>query len=531
NEPVLARRGAAAYRIAKFVGRHRLAVLASSVAIVSLCAALVFAFVQAREAQLQRDVALRELKRATASNEFATFLLSAAAPGGTKFSAAELIQESERLVEKQFATDDALRAELLATIGTQYMLSERWPEAHAAFERAARIADGVGSPSLIARTRCPLALLILLDAQGKTAEAMMQSALAQLPQATEYAQVRAECLTRASEFGFFTGESAPMIRNARQALDLLEASPGSSALRKMDARADLAYGYYLAKRNREADAEFARAAQVMAATGREHTLAAADLFNNWALVHFMGDIRKAAPLQARAVELRRAIEGSDGVAPTATYNYAGLLLQLARYDEAIPVYEETIRTAVAREEIRIQLDSTMELAEVYIETGDLPKARAQLAKLVPHLGTKRFDLIRQAQLAYYQGHLAERAGDMAAARDEFVKAARLMDGVEQKIALNVSVLCGVARAQLALGARQAAGDAAGRALALAASFAQPGEPSYLLGMAQLVNGEQMLAAGAAAKATHNLQLAHANLAQTLGDAHPLTREAAGLLKL
>ncbi|MEO8063416.1 MAG: serine/threonine-protein kinase [Pseudomonadota bacterium] len=529
NQPVAARRGAAAYRVGKFIGRHRLAVVASSLGLASLCAALVFAFLQTRETRVQRDVARRELNRATASNEFATFLLSAAAPGGGKFSAAELIGESERLVRKQFAHDNPMRAELLTTIGTQYMLSEHWPESRAAFESAAAIADGAGSPALIARARCPLALLIMLNAQRKTAETMMDAALAQIPAAAEYAAVRGECLTRASEFGFFTGESAPMIRNAKQAVGLLESTPGASALRRIDAHADLAYGYYLAKRNREADAEFARTAKAIVDAGRERTLATADLYNNWALVHFLGDIRKAAPLQARAVELRRSIEGDAGIAPTFTYNYAGLLLQLGRLDEALPLFEQTIVNATAREEVRIMFDASMEIGDLYIEQGEFKKARDQLASVAAFLNSPRFDDIRKAQLEYYRAHLAERQGDLSGAQAGYAQAVKFFEGFEQKYAIGVRALCGLSRTELALGNRPAAAEAARRALALAASFAQPGEPSYLLGMAQLVDGDRLRAAGTAEEAVRSLKLAHDNFEQTLGVAHPLTREAANKL--
>ena len=53
--------------------------------------------------------------------------------------------------------------------------------------------------------------------------------------------------------------------------------------------------------------------------------AAADVLNNWALVHFRGDIAKAEPLYRRALELRRSIEGTDSVSPTFAFNVAGVL--------------------------------------------------------------------------------------------------------------------------------------------------------------------------------------------------------------
>jgi tetratricopeptide (TPR) repeat protein len=82
--------------------------------------------------------------------------------------------------------------------------------------------------------------------------------------------------------------------------------------------------------------------------GQGRTIAAADIWNNWALVYFSGNIRKAEPLTRRCLELRRSIEGLDAVAPTFAFNHAGVLHRLGKYDEAERLLRETIRTADAR---------------------------------------------------------------------------------------------------------------------------------------------------------------------------------------
>jgi serine/threonine-protein kinase len=525
REPVRARRGAAWYRTRKFIDRHRFGVAASTVGAVGLCAALVFALVQGREATVQRDSARKELARATAANDFATFMLSVAAPGGGKFSAGELLEQSEILIDKQFAGNDPLKAEMLATVGTQYMMSQRWNEATRLLERAHQIAVQTTDPALEARTDCPLALLKILNGNRRDAEAMMYRALEQLPQRPEYAQLRAECLTRNSEFGFFTGESAPMIRNASAALQLLDSVTAVSAARRLDAQSALAYGYYLARDNRKADEAFARLIGDLEAAGMERTMAAADNFNNWSLVHFRSDIRKAEPLIRRAVELHRSIEGPDGVAPQALFNYAGVLIKLGRYAEAVPVYEETIRNAEARQELMTLFDAMMQFAELHILSGRLPQAEAQLAKLTPYLNNPRFDVNRRAQLAYYQGHLSEARGDLARAREHYADSVRKFDAIPEKIFVNVDALCGLARVELARGDKAAASQAAERALEFAKSFAEPASPSYLVGTALLAVGDSQRASGQAKASTESFLLARENLEQTLGLDHYLAKQA------
>jgi tetratricopeptide (TPR) repeat protein len=261
----------------------------------------------------------------------------------------------------------------------------------------------------------------------------------------------------------------------------------------------------------------------------ERTLAAADIFNNWSLLHYRSDIRKAEPLIRRTVELRRSIEGADGIAPNALFNHAGVLLKLGRLKEAEPLYQETIRTAAARQELSTLYDATMELTEVYILSGQLAAAETQLAKLIPYVGTRRFDMTRRAQLLYYQGRLAEARGNLADARARYADSVRQLDEIPQRTFISVDAHCGLSRAELALGHNEAAADAAQRALSFARSFAEPQSPSYLVGMALLAVGNAQRASGAIAESIRSFELARENLDSTLGAEHALTQQVSGLL--
>lgn len=525
HEPVLARSGASWYRLRKFVVRHRYSVATTAIAGIALCAALAFAVQQAREAVSQRDAARRELARATAAKDFATFVLSVAAPGKSTFTSAELLAETERLIEKQFASNNPLKAELLATVGMQYMHSEHWSEAATVLERAAQIADETGDAALKARVYCPLASVKMIQREPKLAEAMILQALEHTADRAEHAQLRAECLTRYSDFGYFDGNGEAMIRHASEALRLLDTLPDASPVHRIDAQASLAYGYYLARETSKAEEAYAQTIASIEAAGRERTILAADVLNNWSLIHFQGDIRKAEPLLHRALDLRRSIEGEDGVVPTQSFNYAGVLLKLGRVAEAVPVLEETIRTAAARQEHRIMFDAMMELADAHILAGRLQEAEAQLAKLDPYHDHPHFEQNRRAQLAYYRGHLAEKRGDCATARARYADSVALFEKSRQKIAMNVYALAGLARCESALRDAAAASDAAQRALHLARSFAAADSPSYLIGTALLALGDVQRANDVSAVSTASYRQALEHLEQTLGSDHALTREA------
>src|SRR6185369_10915096 len=180
-----------------------------------------------------------------------------------------------------------------------------------------------------------------------------------------------------------------------------------------------AYGDYLAHRMAKADAQYAEIAAALARAGRERTTLAADTYNNWSLVHYEGNLSRAEPLCRKAVELRRAVEGADGIAPSVTFNHAGVLLQLARYDEAEPLYQETIRVARARQFPLIETDAMLELSDLYTRRGEFARAAAQLETLGPLLTGPNPNAFRLVQLAFYRGRLALARHDAAAARPLF----------------------------------------------------------------------------------------------------------------
>ena len=214
---------------------------------------------------------------------------------------------------------------------------------------------------------------------------------------------------------------------------------------RIEALASVAHGHYLARHNRQAEEAYARLWEMLEKTGLERTGMAATVLNNWSLVHYQGDIARAEVLCRRAVELRRSIESPESVVPTATFNHAGALLRLGRYDEAQRLFEETIATAGARDEPRIRFDAMMELADLHIEKGDLARAAGQLAKLDTVRNTPSFDPWRQQQLAYYEARLALARGDYPEARARFAGVAERFEKRKSKITMNVMALIGLAR--------------------------------------------------------------------------------------
>ena len=275
----------------------------------------------------------------------------------------------------------------------------------------------------------------------------MVRTLAEISNDPRYDLARAECLTHRSEFGYMTDDGDAMIRNATEALALLERAPLPTHQTLFDAQGALAYGYYLTRQNAKAEREFDRLLKEMDRVGRGRTLAAADLLNNWALVHFLGDIRKAEPLYRRSLDLHRSIEGEGELGAGILHNYAGVLHQLARYPEAESYYRQTLRVAEVRKDQRFVIDATLGLAGLLAETGRLDEATQTLATIDPYLRTKPFGTLRSAYLAYTRGVLARARRDAAGALDRFTEAVTLYDKSDAKFIYSVFALIGLAEAQ------------------------------------------------------------------------------------
>jgi eukaryotic-like serine/threonine-protein kinase len=522
--PVNARAQGLAYRLGKFARRNWRGVAAGAVVAAAVLAGTIGVAWQAREARRQRDLAESQLARASAGNEFLGFLLSVAAPGGRRFSVAELLEEGEALIDKQFAGDDALRAEMLAAIGLQYMASERWDRARPVLERAAGLARRSADPALRARSLCPLASLLASTGEWEQAESLLDEAMGGLGDEPLHLLPRAECLTSRALFGFFNEDAEAMIRDAELALELFDHSPVPSAGRRLEAHATLVYGYYLAGQNRRADREYELLFGQLERLGRERTLVAADLLNNWGLVHYLGDIGRAEDLTRRAVELRRAIEGG-AIGPTALFNHAGALYQLGRWEEAERALEETVRTGAARHETRIELDATMELAGVLVETGRLERAAELLDSVAARATEPRFREWRGALLGYYQGLLAQARGDHAAARERLAATVEVLGRRKAKLAISVLAPLALAESELALGLVGEARARAQDAVALAETLVEPDQSSYLVGLARAALARAQAGDGDFAAASESWAVAARHLEPTLGAEHEATRAA------
>ena len=138
DEPVLARPDSRAYRIGKFVRRHRLGVGAASATLLALIAGVIGTTWQAFEARRERDAALFQAERALAKGNFVNLLLGAMGDGDRPLTQREILDRSVDLVEKQFGTRPRIAIDLLMPIAGNYMTLGDFEKELDAMQRAAQ---------------------------------------------------------------------------------------------------------------------------------------------------------------------------------------------------------------------------------------------------------------------------------------------------------------------------------------------------------------------------------------------------------
>lgn len=177
---VRARRGTAAYRLRKFVGRHRLAVSVSAAVFVLLVSFLAVLLQQRAQILQERDRTLLERNRATAVSDWLTELFELPEPSrsrGESVPARELLDKGARSVERDIE-DPALKSELMATIGRTYSQLGLLPEGRDMLAGAIELARRSAGEDQLARYLLHLGETEISAGNYRRAQTLVGEALA-----------------------------------------------------------------------------------------------------------------------------------------------------------------------------------------------------------------------------------------------------------------------------------------------------------------------------------------------------------------
>src|SRR6516165_5206026 len=142
HEPVQARPATMAYRITKYVRRHRIAVTVGGI-----LTAVLLAFVALQSIQLRRIT--RERDRADRIAEFMTGIFKVSDPGeklGNTLTAREVLDKAAHDIEIGLAKDPELQARLMHVMGMAYLNLGLYSRAQSLFQRSAQLSSSSLGP-------------------------------------------------------------------------------------------------------------------------------------------------------------------------------------------------------------------------------------------------------------------------------------------------------------------------------------------------------------------------------------------------
>jgi eukaryotic-like serine/threonine-protein kinase len=187
GQPVLARRDTFSYRASKFIARNKIGVAAAVLVFLAIMSGLTMSLWQARIARRERDRARAEQLKAQRVNDFMESLLGFANPGwyspsakkGRDVTIGQVLDEAASRVDKDFADQPQIRAELQRNIGTSYFYQTRYNDAErylrAALETFTAL-HGDDDPDT-ARTVAALADILFFEDKSAEAESLYRRAL------------------------------------------------------------------------------------------------------------------------------------------------------------------------------------------------------------------------------------------------------------------------------------------------------------------------------------------------------------------
>ncbi len=548
HQPVLARPDTQAYRVAKFVRRHRASVTFASLIFVALVGGLTGTIMQARRAtqharleeaqrrradeaaraaKQERDFALRQLSRAEAINDLNSFLLSDAAPAGKSFTVGDLMARAERLIDQQTGGPDDNRVELLIAIGQQYEQQEQHVKARELLGKAYTLSRGRPEPEVRAKAAAAYGDTIAGTGEYAHGEKLIEEALAELGDAPRYTLARIFCLLRGSHVAREHGEAELGIQRALVAQRLLRESGQGSPLLELTVAMDIAESYRQAGRNRQAANAFAAAFKQLSALGRGKTDKAATLLNNWAVaVEVLGQPLQAERLYRQAVAIETAEGNAETVSPMLLNNLARTLAELQRFPEALECVDRA--EAKARRQgaenvvsmcLNVRGTADRELGQLDRAAGALGELESRWKKLFPpgHIGF--------AAVASQHSLLDLARGDPQAALASANDAIAICEATPEGRDRLMIYLTRRARVRMQLQQFEEARSDSAQALALAQKAAGPDTMTSWIGRAYLGLARALKAQGKVDEASATYASAVKHLESSLGKEHAETVEA------
>lgn len=386
GEPILARPASGLYQFGKLVRRNKVPAAMAAGLVVVLAAATVVTAVGRARALAAEAQARAEADKAAAINEFLQDMLAAPDPRneGRDVRVVDVLERAARQVELTLASQPELEASVRSTLGRTYMNLGLYEEAEHNFQRA--LALRRASPVDASYSLDDLAQLLPLAGRFPEAEQAAGEAL-DIRRTTlgETDRLTAISLSHLGGIQVRQGRYAEAETTLTRALQVGRAAMDSTDQELSELHNTLGYFYYEQGRYEDAAGSFGEALRVVRAGSRQ-PLDVATALNNLAItLSTLERYDEAEPLYQESLEIHRNAEGEDHPGYLQSLNNLGMFYyRRGRYDEAelrLREAYEGSRTALGDEhpETANYLNN---LAQVFRDTDRLVDAEAAWGRVL-----------------------------------------------------------------------------------------------------------------------------------------------------
>lgn len=426
HQAVAARTGALGYRLRRALRRHWLPATATASVIVGLTVALVLVGSAQRLAERERDIARVEAARSKAVRDYIGHMFRDASQqqtGEAPLTAKQVLSRAAARIGDEFASDPSSAAQVMQELGELHLYIDDYVGAEPLLRGWLELEQAVADPAAAASVRFALSETVFRMGQAEESQALLDRAQSYwLGDAQRYVDELLTSRMLQSQLLRRRGDFAGAIAILEQAVADTLRRHGTENFRAAALHTNLGAAYLDAG---NLDAGIDRSHKALALWERLKLGSSNDALNtlnNVAAGYYRaGDLQSAEQWFARAVSVRREAFGPSAATAALLNNYARVLLQTGRHDQAGVLAAEASDMAAGftGERSMLTLSARLLANEIALATRPGPDMAALLNQLQSDVDSQfGREHVLSARVALTRSHHLALFGDVAAASEQ-----------------------------------------------------------------------------------------------------------------
>jgi len=348
HEPVTARPASAAYRIQKYVRRHRVAVSVASAGVALLIVFAILQAVQIRRVTQERDRTARERDRASRVTDFMTRMFKVSDPSesrGNSITAREVLDKASKDIDTGLRQDPELQAQLMAAMGHVYFSLGLYSQAESLDRQALDIRTRTLGPNNRDTIASMRALSIVLQDQTKFPESEQLARAALQRSRKSFGPSDLEALKDAGQLGDLLRDAGRYSDAEAVFLQALHDAAGTKdTATSLLLQQDLAICYAYQAKFAQAEESFRRVFELdRKSKGDDHPEVLNDLNNIGNILSQEQKYTESETVYRQVLDSKRRILGPEHPSTVLTMGNLALVLTIQkRYSEAEPLFRQAL---------------------------------------------------------------------------------------------------------------------------------------------------------------------------------------------